>query len=31
MESPRILYARRLIGSGIMVMIASGPMTSAEQ
>jgi hypothetical protein len=30
-ESPRIPYARRLIGLGIVVMIASGPVTSAEQ
>jgi hypothetical protein len=30
-ESPRIPYAWRADGLGIMVMIASGPATSAEQ
>jgi hypothetical protein len=30
-ESPRIPYAWRPVSSGIVVMIASGPVTSAEQ
>jgi hypothetical protein len=30
-ESSRIPYARSLIGSGIMIMITSGPVISAEQ
>jgi hypothetical protein len=30
-ESPRILYARCPVGSGNMVMIASGPVIPAEQ
>jgi hypothetical protein len=30
-ESPRIPYARRPIGLGIVVMFASSPATSAEQ
>jgi hypothetical protein len=30
-ESPHIPYVRRPVGSGIVVMIASGPVTSAEQ
>jgi hypothetical protein len=30
-ESPCIPYARRPIGSGIVVMIASDPVTSAKQ
>jgi hypothetical protein len=30
-ESPRIPYARRPVGSRIVVMIASAPVTSAEQ
>jgi hypothetical protein len=31
MESPRISYVRRLVGSGNVVMIASGPAIPAEQ
>jgi hypothetical protein len=31
MKSPRIPYGRRPVSSGIVVMIASGPVTSAEQ
>jgi hypothetical protein len=31
MESPRIPYVRRHVGSGIMVMITLGPAISAEQ
>jgi hypothetical protein len=30
-ESPCIPYAQRPVGSGIVVMITSGPMISAEQ
>jgi hypothetical protein len=30
-ESPHIPYARRPVGLGIVVMITSGPATSAEQ
>jgi hypothetical protein len=30
-ESPRIPYVRSPIGSGIVVMITSGPVISAEQ
>jgi hypothetical protein len=30
-ESPHNLYARSLVDSGIVVMIASGPVISAEQ
>jgi hypothetical protein len=31
MESPRILYVRHPVGSGNVVMIASGPAIPAEQ
>jgi hypothetical protein len=31
MESPRIFYMRRPIGSGNVAMIASGPVISVEQ